>query len=119
MTVFGTDQLRYSSSVKEMILNLFFLSNKFNGEWWFGRVYIEVILLSFFVGKFSVSRGGVFRSDVILIVSAFAAMVGFIMPLIFPPQKSGLGHLLRCCLNLCFGSFHLYLGICKLGMMFF
>lgn len=47
VTIINQDILRYVVDVKIIILSFLGLSNRFNGEWWFVELYIELLLLVF------------------------------------------------------------------------
>lgn len=70
--MFEGDALRFVSDGRRLLSNLFFINTTYNGEWWFGRLYLELMLVLVLLGRWR-SRGLVALLGLSLL--AFAAGV--------------------------------------------
>jgi hypothetical protein len=82
---------RYHWNVTELIKNFFTLSGSYNGEWWFIRLYIELVLLLPLI-KRMLKRGIIFSFAVSLVFYSMYFRIGVVFKImsILPIKQSSL-----------------------------
>ncbi len=72
VSIFSSTDKRYVSDLETILENAFFISSSYNGEWWFGRVYIEVLIAAMIIQHFKISHKKVVAASFILYFFAIA-----------------------------------------------